>query len=98
MTDEKINIKPLLDTIVERTPAPEVDINKSFAMLVSQTESNQFFGKMLLGRIFSGRISVGDKIQAIDNLGKVVGVNKIHKIIRRFGSHQVNINYKFIHN
>ena len=69
-----------------------VHVNKDFAMLVSQTESNQFFGKMLIGRINSGKISVGDRIQAVDNMGKVVEASKIYKIIRRFGMNQVKLN------
>jgi predicted membrane GTPase involved in stress response len=35
-------------------------------MLVSQTESNKYFGKMLIGRIQSGKMKVGDKVHAVD--------------------------------
>jgi predicted membrane GTPase involved in stress response len=38
-------------------------------MLISQTESNKYFGKMLIGRILSGQIKVGDKLQAVDAAG-----------------------------
>jgi GTP-binding protein len=89
MADAKKDIKVLLDTIIERTPTPNVDINKPFSMLISQTESNRFFGKMLLGRIASGRVGLGDKIQAYDLSGKLVETSKIFKIIRRFGMNQV---------
>ena len=58
-------------------------------MLVSQTESNLYFGKMLIGRIAAGRVSVGDKIKSLDAKGVVVETSKIHKIIRRFGMGQV---------
>lgn len=92
MNDDKKDIKVLLDTIIERTPSPLVDINSQFSMLISQTESNQFFGKMLLGRISSGKVSVGDKIQSLDSTGKVAEVSKIFKIIRRFGMNQVRVN------
>lgn len=91
MTDEKTNVKALLDTIINDIPPPKVDVDKDFTMLVSQTESNQFFGKMLIGRINSGKISVGDRIQTIDQKGVVAQVNKVHKIIRRFGVHQIEL-------
>lgn len=47
-------------------PPPNADITGDLKMLVSQTESNKYFGKMLIGRIHSGKISVGDKLQSVD--------------------------------
>lgn len=92
LNDPKENIKALLDSIIEKIPHPVVDLNKEFSMLVSQTESNQFFGKMLIGRISSGKVNVGDKITTVDQTGKVVESNKVFKIIRRFGVHQIELN------
>lgn len=60
-------------------------------MLVSQTESNAFFGKMLIGRVNSGKLNVGDRIQSIDQTGKFIENCKVHKIIRRFGVHQLEL-------
>jgi GTP-binding protein len=91
MSDEKSHVMALLDTIVKDIPPPQVDVEKDFSMLVSQTESNQYFGKMLIGRIHSGKVSVGDRIQTIDQKGVVAQVNKVHKIIRRFGVHQIEL-------
>lgn len=91
MNEEKNNIKALLDAIVERVPHPKVELDENFTMLVSQTESNNFFGKMLIGRINSGKINVGDRVQTIDSKGNFVEANKVHKIIRRFGTNQVEL-------
>lgn len=91
ISDDKTSVKSLLDTIIEKIPYPKVDLNKEFSMLVSQTESNNFFGKMLIGRIYSGRINVGDRIVAFDQKGNRVEGNKIYKIIRRFGVHQIEL-------
>jgi GTP-binding protein len=89
--DPRTNIKPLLEAIVEKIPHPNVNIENQFSMLVSQTESNQFFGKMLIGRIHSGKINVGDRIQSLDQKGTFIEVNKIYKIIRRYGVHQIEL-------
>jgi GTP-binding protein len=91
LSDPKENIKALLDAIVEKIPPPNVEVKKDFTMLVSQTESNNFFGKMLIGRIASGRVAVGDKVISIDQSGKVVENNKVFKIIRRYGVHQIEL-------
>lgn len=58
-------------------------------MLVSQIESNKFYGKMLIGRVASGLIKVGDKINSLDEKGVFVEGAKVHKIIRRLGTMQV---------
>ena len=51
---DKTNVNDLLDTIIEAIPAPDLDPKGDLKMLVTQTESNQYFGKMLIGRIASG--------------------------------------------
>lgn len=84
-----MDVRELLDSIIEKTPMPNVDINKDFTMLVSQIESNKFYGKMLIGRISNGIINVGDKLNAIDEKGNFVEAAKVHKIIRRLGTMQV---------
>ncbi len=91
MNSPRTTVKDLLDTIIERVPQPKVDLDKEFSMLVSQTESNQFFGKMLIGRIASGRVNVGDRIHSVDQKGNKIEVNKVYKIIRRFGVHQIEL-------
>ena len=60
-------------------------------MLVSQTESNKYFGKMVIGRIQQGKISLGDKVQAVDSEGKIVEVNKVMKIVKKFGHHELDL-------
>lgn len=64
-------------------------------MLVSQTESNKYFGKMLIGRVFSGKITVGDKLNAVDAAGKGIEQAKIIKIIKKFGMNQVELDHAF---
>jgi GTP-binding protein len=48
-------VESLLDTIIARIPSPKVDTaSDTFKMLISQTESNKFFGRLLIGKIESG--------------------------------------------
>lgn len=84
----------MLDTIIEKTPKPNVNLDSDFTMLVSQIESNKFYGKMLIGRVASGLIKVGDKLNALDGKGTFIEGAKVHKIIRRFGTKQVSF-YNF---
>jgi predicted membrane GTPase involved in stress response len=42
--------------MIDHVPPPKVADDKQFSMLVSQTEPNPYYGKMILGRINSGSI------------------------------------------
>ena len=77
---DKTNVNDLLDTIIEAIPAPDLDPKGDLKMLVTQTESNQYFGKMLIGRIASGSLTVGDKIVAVGQDGEVESQSKVVRI------------------
>lgn len=53
---DREGVKDLLDTIAEYVPHPEAKADDDFAMLITQTESTQYFGRHLIGRIDSGTI------------------------------------------
>jgi len=46
----------LLDAIAEHVPHPEAKADDDFAMLITQTEATQYFGRHLIGRIDRGTI------------------------------------------
>lgn len=56
------DFKPLFDTIVDHIPAPNGDPTKPFNMLVSSVEQNDFLGKLAVGKVEQGEITVGDNI------------------------------------
>jgi GTP-binding protein len=55
-------VSDLLDTMVQHINAPQVDVDGELKMLINQTESNKYFGKMLIGKIASGKITLKDMI------------------------------------
>ena len=59
LDDERVGVKALLDEIVRRVPAPSINEREDVKMLISQTESNKFFGRMMIGKIEQGRIETG---------------------------------------
>ena len=89
---KKEDVQDLFKAIVQHLPSPNVDIDGDLKMLVSQTESNKYFGKMLIGRIHQGQISVGDKVSSVDANGVAVENSKIIKIVKKFGMNQVELN------
>ena len=50
-SEKRENVEDLFQSIVNYIPHPTVDQNADLKMLISQTESNRYFGKMLIGRV-----------------------------------------------
>ncbi|MCC5839365.1 MAG: translational GTPase TypA [Opitutales bacterium] len=75
----RANMEPLFKTIVERIPAPVVD-EGAFRMLVSNISWSDFVGRIGIGRVLSGQISVGDTVYALGRNGS----NKRSKITKVF--------------
>ncbi|MBO5102574.1 MAG: translational GTPase TypA [Clostridia bacterium] len=61
--DEKgTDMQPLFEKIVNHIPAPSGDVSKPLQMLVSNTEHNDFLGKMAVGKVENGSIEVGQMV------------------------------------
>jgi GTP-binding protein len=53
---------PLFDTILETVPAPKGDPAAPFQMLVSTLDFSTFLGRIAIGKIERGTITVGDQV------------------------------------
>ena len=62
ITDHGRSMQPLFQTIIEHIPAPSGDEDKPLSMLVSSAEHNDYVGKLAVGKIGNGVISVGDNV------------------------------------
>ena len=56
------DLQPLFDTILDYIPAPEVDPDAPFQMLVSSIDYNEFVGRIAIGRIERGTIKQNQEI------------------------------------
>ena len=57
-----INFNPLFEKIIEYIPAPEGEEEKPCQMLVSSAEHNDYVGKLAVGKISRGTLSVGQNV------------------------------------
>jgi GTP-binding protein len=78
--DERTNLDPLLDLILEKVNPPKFDAEAPFSMLATLLESNPFFGRVLTGRIYSGTAKTMMNFKAIDLNGKVVEQGRLTKL------------------
>ena len=65
------DLTPLFETIVGHVPAPEANPDGPFKMLGALLDRDPFLGRILTGRIESGRLEVNMPIKAIDVDGKL---------------------------
>ncbi len=65
------DLVPLFDAILSTIPAPEVDLEGSLQLLVSNIRANEYVGRMAVGRIGRGRLRPGDSLVRIDGDGEV---------------------------
>ncbi len=84
-------LAPLFETILAHVPAPEADIDRPFAMLASLLDRDNFLGRILTGRIASGRLSLNMPIHALDRDGQVVEQGRATKILAFRGLERVPV-------
>ena len=60
---EGTDLKPLFDTILEYIPAPDMNLDAPFQMLVSNIDYNEFVGRIAIGLIQRGSIKQNQEIE-----------------------------------
>ncbi len=63
-------LEPLLETILERVPAPSGDAEAPFRMLVHNVEHDDYVGRLAIGRIYSGAIRPNQPIVRLHEDGQ----------------------------
>ncbi|HYI23185.1 MAG TPA: translational GTPase TypA [Candidatus Limnocylindrales bacterium] len=59
------DLRPLLDTLVEITPAPTHQPDHPLQLLVTNLSANDYVGRMAVGRIWNGTIKMGQRISVV---------------------------------
>jgi GTP-binding protein len=82
---EHKDMEPLFDLILHHVPAPKVDSDPQFRMLVTTLESDPFLGRILTGRIQSGTIRPNTTLKALsghtDNKGEKIEETRVTKLL-----------------
>ncbi|HET7316455.1 MAG TPA: translational GTPase TypA [Sphingomicrobium sp.] len=85
------DLAPLFDTIVNHVPAPGLNPEGEFKMLATLLDRDAFLGRILTGRIESGRLNVNMPIKALDVDGKVVEEGRATKVFAFRGLDRVPV-------
>lgn len=89
-TDPKTDVSALFNAILAHIPPPDAkQEDSSFRMLVTSLETDQFLGRILTGKVQSGKAIVGNTLKIIDMNGGMIETGKLVKVIARNGLDKV---------
>lgn len=66
------SLKELFDLILEEVPPPKVNTQAPFQMLITNIGYNPYVGRLAIGRIQAGSVKVGDRLNLLQEHGKIV--------------------------
>jgi GTP-binding protein len=65
LSENNGDMTPLFQAIVQHVPPPKISSEPFFQMIVSNLDYSDYLGRIAIGRIVSGRVSIGDSIICI---------------------------------
>ena len=74
------DLRPLFDAILSYVPPPRGDQAAPLQLLVTNLDASDYLGRIAIGRIFNGRISVGDQVAVL----KLDGTHQETKITKLY--------------
>ena len=85
------DLTPLFEAIVSHVPSPNLNPDGEFKMLATLLDRDPFLGRILTGRIESGRLDVNMPIKAIDVDGNRVEEGRATKVFAFRGLERVPV-------
>jgi GTP-binding protein len=85
-----VDLRPLFDAVVEHVPPPRGNPDAPLQLLVANLDSSDYIGRIAIGRIFNGRVKIGDAV-AVVKLDTAVQHTKVTKLYAFEGLKRVDI-------
>lgn len=89
--DPQENLHMLFDLIVNHVPAPKVDADAPFSMLATILEADPYLGRILTGKIYSGKAKMNANIKTMHLDGTPVEQARITKLLTFNGIKRVAV-------
>jgi GTP-binding protein len=84
------DLRPLFEAVVEHVPPPRGNADAPLQILVANLDSSDYVGRIAIGRIFNGRVKIGDPV-AVCKLDTAVQHTKVTKLYAFDGLRRVDI-------
>ena len=91
LEDERKDLSPLLDLVLDHVEPPKGDKDAPFAMLATLLDSDPFLGRCLTGRVIQGQAKVNDTVKALNLDGKSVEQGRLTKLLKFDGTERVPV-------
>lgn len=78
--DDSMDMRPLLETIINRIPGPVADLEKPLQMQITNIDYNEYVGRIGIGRVFNGYLRKGEKIALLKRNGQ----QETHSIVELY--------------
>ena len=91
LNDERKDLMPLFDTILKKVPHPNVDTNAPFSMLSTILHADNFLGRLLTGRVYSGKAKVNAAVKSLNLKGEKVEDFRLTKLQGYLGTQRIPI-------
>ncbi len=82
---------PLFETVIAHVPAPATDREGPFRMSISLLEADPFLGRLVSGRVLSGRVEANQTMTVLGADGAVVEVARLTKLLRARGLERIAV-------
>jgi GTP-binding protein len=84
------NLRPLFDAVIAHLPPPAGSPDAPLQALVANLDSSDYLGRIAIGRVFNGRVKVGDPI-AVCKLDGRIETTKVTKLFMFEGLKRVDV-------
>ena len=78
--DERKDLSPLFNLILRHVTPPKFDLDAPFTMLATLLDNSPYFGRMLTGRIYSGRAKNLMNFKAMSLTGETIEQGRLTKL------------------
>ena len=85
------NLQDLFDAVKAHVRAPNVDTSAPFSMLATILAYDQYVGRILIGKVYSGIAKVGSPVKSINLNGETIETTKLTKLFGFKGIERVPI-------
>jgi GTP-binding protein len=71
LEDDSEDLRPLFDSILQHIPAPSGQSEALLQLLVANLDYSDYLGRLAIGRVFAGRLRLGDDVSIVKLDGSV---------------------------
>jgi GTP-binding protein len=93
--DESSDLKPLFDTIIKKVAPPKGEPDGPFQMLVTTIDSNEYVGRIAVGKIARGMVRAGMQAALVTRDGTVKNI-KISSLFVFSGLKRIQVNEAYL--